>query len=87
MISRDVTTCSPAEIRRYFGEPIDSIFRMRGIMRKKEAPSMLQHLVACLPYCHAASVIRDAVWIGNWIYWTLTLLITNNYDSATELLT
>jgi hypothetical protein len=25
------------------------------------------------------------VWIGNWIYWTLTLVITNNYNSLTEL--
>jgi hypothetical protein len=25
-------------------------------------------------YCHMVSVIRDWVWIGNWIYWTLTLV-------------
>jgi hypothetical protein len=30
-------------------------------------------------------VTRDEVWIGNWIYWTLTLVTTNNYDSLTEL--
>jgi hypothetical protein len=30
-------------------------------------------------------VIRDGVWIGNWIYWTLTLVTINNYDSLTEL--
>jgi hypothetical protein len=33
-------------------------------------------------YCHAT---RDEVWIGNWIYWTLTLVTTNNYDSFAEL--
>jgi hypothetical protein len=27
----------------------------------------------------------DGVWIGNRIYWTLTLVTTNNYDSLTEL--
>jgi hypothetical protein len=26
-------------------------------------------------------VARDEVWIGNWIYWTLTLVTTNNYGS------
>jgi hypothetical protein len=25
------------------------------------------------------------VWIGNWVYWTLTLVTTNNSDSLTEL--
>jgi hypothetical protein len=29
----------------------------------------------------------DAVWIGNRIYWTLTLVTTNNYDSLAELQT
>jgi hypothetical protein len=33
------------------------------------------------------SVTKDEVWIGSRIYWTLTLLITNNYNSLTELLT
>jgi hypothetical protein len=28
---------------------------------------------------------RDEVWIGNWIYWALTLATTNSYDSFTEL--
>jgi hypothetical protein len=31
-------------------------------------------------------VTIDEVWIGNWIYWTFTLVTTNNYDSLTELL-
>jgi hypothetical protein len=35
-------------------------------------------------YGNAVSVIKDEVWIGNWIYWTLTVLNTNNYDSLTE---
>jgi hypothetical protein len=30
-------------------------------------------------------VTRVEVWIGNWIYWTLTLVTTNNYDNFTEL--
>jgi hypothetical protein len=33
------------------------------------------------------SVAREEVWIGNCIYWTLTLVTTNNYDSLTELQT
>jgi hypothetical protein len=28
---------------------------------------------------------RDKVYVGNWIYWTVTLVITNNYDNLTEL--
>jgi hypothetical protein len=28
---------------------------------------------------------RDEVWIGNWIYWTLTVVTTNKYVSLTEL--
>jgi hypothetical protein len=35
-------------------------------------------------YRHA-TVARDWVWTGNWLYWTLTLVTTNNYDSLTEL--
>jgi hypothetical protein len=31
------------------------------------------------------SVTRDGVWIGNWIYWTLTFVTENNYDSFTKL--
>jgi hypothetical protein len=31
------------------------------------------------------SVTRDGVWIGNQIYWTLTLVTTNNYDNVTKL--
>jgi hypothetical protein len=31
------------------------------------------------------SVTRDEVWIGNWIYWTITLVTTNNRDNLTEL--
>jgi hypothetical protein len=30
-------------------------------------------------------VTRDEVWIGNWIYWTFTLITTNNYDSLAVL--
>jgi hypothetical protein len=30
-------------------------------------------------------VTGDEVWIGNWIYLTLTVVTTNNYDSLTEL--
>jgi hypothetical protein len=30
-------------------------------------------------------VTIDGVWISNWIYWTLTLVTTNNYDSLTKL--
>jgi hypothetical protein len=30
-------------------------------------------------------VTRDEVWIGNRIYWKLTLVITINYDTLTEL--
>jgi hypothetical protein len=30
-------------------------------------------------------VAIDMVWIGNRIYWTLTLVTTNNYDSLTQL--
>jgi hypothetical protein len=33
------------------------------------------------------SVTRDEVWIGNWIYLTLALAITNNYDSLIDLQT
>jgi hypothetical protein len=32
-------------------------------------------------------VTVDGVWIGNRIYWALTLVTTNNYDSLTELQT
>jgi hypothetical protein len=28
-------------------------------------------------------VTVDGVWIGNRIYWTLTFITTNNYDSLT----
>jgi hypothetical protein len=28
---------------------------------------------------------RDEVWIGNWIYWTLTLATANNYYRHIEL--
>jgi hypothetical protein len=31
------------------------------------------------------SVTRDEVCIDNWIYWTVTLVTTNNYDSLAEL--
>jgi hypothetical protein len=31
------------------------------------------------------SVTIDEVWIGNRIYWILTFVTTNNYDSLTEL--
>jgi hypothetical protein len=31
------------------------------------------------------SVTRDEVWIDKWVYWTLTLVTTNNYDSLTEI--
>jgi hypothetical protein len=31
------------------------------------------------------SVAKDEVWIGNWIYWTITLATTNKYKSLTEL--
>jgi hypothetical protein len=31
------------------------------------------------------TVTTDGVRIGNWIYWTLTFVTTNNYDSFTEL--
>jgi hypothetical protein len=31
------------------------------------------------------SMTRDEVRIGNWIYWTLTLVTTNNYGNLTEL--
>jgi hypothetical protein len=31
------------------------------------------------------SVPRDGVWIGNWIYWALTLVTTNSYNSLSEL--
>jgi hypothetical protein len=30
-------------------------------------------------------VTIDGAWIGNRIYWTLTLVTTNNYNSLTEL--
>jgi hypothetical protein len=30
-------------------------------------------------------VIISGVWIGNWIYWALTLITKNNYDILTEL--
>jgi hypothetical protein len=30
-------------------------------------------------------VTTDWVWIGIWVYWTLTLLTTNNYNTLTEL--
>jgi hypothetical protein len=30
------------------------------------------------------SVTIDKVWIGNWIYSTITLVTTNNYDSIPE---
>jgi hypothetical protein len=31
------------------------------------------------------SVTQYKVLIGNWVYWTSTLITTNNYDSVTEL--
>jgi hypothetical protein len=31
------------------------------------------------------TLTRDNVWMGNWIYWTLTLITTNNYDSPVVL--
>jgi hypothetical protein len=31
------------------------------------------------------SVTTDGVWIGDWIYWTLNLVVINNYDILTEL--
>jgi hypothetical protein len=37
------------------------------------------YIVTCL------SVPTDEVWIRNWIYWTLTLIATNNCGSLTEL--
>lgn len=30
-------------------------------------------------------VTIDEVWTGNWIYWTLKLVATSNYDNVTEL--
>jgi hypothetical protein len=35
-------------------------------------------------YCHVLSANRDEVSNGNSIYWTLTLVSTNNYDSLTS---
>jgi hypothetical protein len=35
--------------------------------------------------CHVVSVTRDMVRFGNWIYWTFTLVTTNNYESLTDL--
>jgi hypothetical protein len=35
-------------------------------------------------HCHVIVTI-DGVWIGNRIYWPLTHVTTNNYDSSTEL--
>jgi hypothetical protein len=32
-------------------------------------------------YCHVLSVNRDEVSNGNSIYWTFTLVTTNNYES------
>jgi hypothetical protein len=42
---------------------------------------------ACIQtYILSRGVTRQEVWIGNWIYWTLTLVrTTNNYDNLTEL--
>jgi hypothetical protein len=37
------------------------------------------------PHFHVVSVTNDKIWTGNWIYWTLTLVTTNNYDNLTEL--
>jgi hypothetical protein len=31
------------------------------------------------------SVSSDEDCVGNWIYWTLTLVTTNNYDSLAKL--
>jgi hypothetical protein len=41
--------------------------------------NMSKDIFTCL------SVTRDEVWIGNRIYWTLTLVATNNCDRLTEL--
>jgi hypothetical protein len=30
-------------------------------------------------------VTTDGVWTGDWIYWALKLVTTNNYDNLTEL--
>jgi hypothetical protein len=38
-------------------------------------------------YFQVVSVTIDGDWTGNRIYWTLTLVTTNNYDSLTELRT
>jgi hypothetical protein len=41
-------------------------------------------------YCFVLSRVRvtvDGFWTDNWIYWTLTLVTTNNYYSLTELRT
>jgi hypothetical protein len=34
---------------------------------------------------HVVSVTIDGVWIGNWIYYALTIVITNNYGILTDL--
>jgi hypothetical protein len=41
---------------------------------------MVRHVI----YVTWLSVTRYEVRIGNWIYWALTLVTTNNYDSLTE---
>jgi hypothetical protein len=38
-----------------------------------------------IPIIQSRGVTADEVWISNWIYWTLTLVTTNNYVSLIEL--
>jgi hypothetical protein len=36
-------------------------------------------------YYRTVSMTRDEIWIGNWIYWTPTLVTTYNYKGLDEL--
>jgi hypothetical protein len=47
--------------------------------------SVFQFLVALSTYyCHVLVTI-DRVWIGSWIYWTVTNVTTSNYNRFTNL--
>jgi hypothetical protein len=58
--------------------------QLRGVYERLRTSASVFSLVLMPSHEHVV-VTTDGVWIGNWIYWTLTLVSTINYDSLTEL--